>query len=193
VYIWQHLKTVTVHRMIVMKNCFRVGLYYQGLTHDLSKYSWTEFSAGAKYWQGNRSPNNKEREVTGVSRSWLHHKGRNLHHFEYWIDYNLESENGLGGMPIPRRYIAEMVMDRIAASRVYLGGAYTDAKPYEYFARSRSRLWFVHPAVKRDLGGLLKMLKYEGEDRTFAYIRKVYLKKGKDVAPTMHDYSTRIR
>lgn len=166
-----------------MKYCFRVGLYYQGLTHDLSKYSWTEFSKGAKYWQGNRSPNNEEREETGISLAWLHHKGRNRHHYEYWIDYDLNSPCGLAGMPIPRRYIAEMVMDRIAASRVYLGDDYTDGKPYEYFSKNKDSLWYVNPDVKRDLNGLLKMLKYEGEKRTLAYIRDVYLKKGKDEAP----------
>lgn len=182
-YIWQHFKTITVHRFLVMKYCFRVGLYYQGLTHDLSKYSWTEFSKGVRYWQGNRSPNNEEREETGISLAWLHHKGRNRHHYEYWIDYDPDSDKGLAGMPIPRKYIAEMVMDRIAASRVYLGASYTDGKPYEYWAKSRDNLWFVNPDVRRDLNGLLKMLKYEGESRTFRYIREVYLKKGRDEAP----------
>ena len=65
-----------------MKECFKIGLYKQGLTHDLSKYSPTEFLVGYKYYQGNRSPNNAEREETGVSKAWLHHKGRNRHHFE---------------------------------------------------------------------------------------------------------------
>lgn len=84
-----HLKTVSRHRYLVMKGCFRVGLYRQGLLHDLSKFSPTEFMVGARYWQGTRSPNNAEREEKGYSASWLHHKGRNRHHFEYWVDYNL--------------------------------------------------------------------------------------------------------
>ena len=60
--IWQHFKTITRHKLLVMKYCFQIGLYKQGLLHDLSKYSWTEFSVGCKYYQGNRSPNNAERE-----------------------------------------------------------------------------------------------------------------------------------
>ena len=70
-----HLKTVSRHRYLVMKGCFRVGLYRQGLLHDLSKFSPTEFMVGARYWQGTRSPNNAEREEKGYSASWLHHKG----------------------------------------------------------------------------------------------------------------------
>ena len=54
---WQHFKAITKHRWLVMLGCFRVGLYRQGLTHDLSKYSPTEFWTGARYYQGNRSPN----------------------------------------------------------------------------------------------------------------------------------------
>ena len=50
----------------VMKACFQVGLYRQGLLHDPSKYGWTEFRVGCRYYQGTRSPNNAEREEKGV-------------------------------------------------------------------------------------------------------------------------------
>ena len=125
---WSHFLTVTRHRRLVRRYCFRLGLYWQGLTHDLSKYSPAEFLVGAKYYQGTRSPNNAEREDIGYSSSWLHHKGRNKHHFEYWIDYTLDkstcSRDGrprvkLVGMKMPRRYVAEMVIDRMSASKNY--------------------------------------------------------------------------
>ena len=83
---WKHLKTINHHKMLVMKGCFRVGLYKQGLLHDLSKYMPSEFLVGCKYYQGDVSPNNAEREDRGYSSAWLHHKGRNKHHYEYWID-----------------------------------------------------------------------------------------------------------
>ena len=67
-----HFKTVGQHRALVRKYCFHLGLYWQGATHDLSKYSPTEFMVGAKYFQGDRSPNNAEREDKGYSSSWLH-------------------------------------------------------------------------------------------------------------------------
>ena len=86
--IWRHFRTITEHKILVMKNCFRVGLYRQGLFHDMSKYSPEEFWTGVKFYQGTRSPNAAEREVYGFSKAWLHHKGRNKHHFEYWVDYN---------------------------------------------------------------------------------------------------------
>ena len=176
-YFRQHLHTVLLHKYYVMQGCFKVGLYRQGITHDLSKFSWTEFSKGVKYWQGTRSPNNAEREDTGVSLAWLHHKGRNRHHFEYWIDYDLHSDKMLGGMPIPRKYVAEMVMDRIAASKVYMGKDYKDDAPYNYFMRGSEKLWFVHEDCKKQLEFLLHKLAVEGEDATFRYIKRVFLKK----------------
>ena len=97
-----------------MKECFEVGLYKQGLLHDMSKYSPTEFLVGCKYYQGNRSPNNAEREATGYSQAWLHHKGRNKHHYEYWIDYSVTPGEGMVGLKMPLRYVVEMFMDRIA-------------------------------------------------------------------------------
>ena len=162
-----------------MKYCFRMGLIRQGLAHDLSKYSPTEFCAGARYWQGDRSPNNAEREAIGISYAWLHHKGRNRHHFEYWIDYDLEADTLLGGMPIPRRYVAEMIADRIGASSVYLGDKYDDTAPYIYLKRSIDKLWFVHADVKEQLTYLLAMLAACGEKKTISYIRHVYLRDPK--------------
>ena len=86
--ILRHFHTITEHKIVVARHCFRVGMYWQGLTHDLSKYSPTEFWPGCRYYQGYRSPNNAEREQKGYSSAWLHHKGRNKHHYEYWIDYS---------------------------------------------------------------------------------------------------------
>ena len=130
--IWKHFKTITHHKVLVAKGCFKVGLYKQGLLHDMSKYSPTEFWVGAKYYQGDRSPNNAEREDIGYSSAWLHHKGRNKHHYEYWIDYSMQAlPGGMAPVPMPDRYIAEMIMDRIAASKVYMGDQYTDRSPLD--------------------------------------------------------------
>ena len=130
--IWKHFCTITHHKYLVMKNCFKVGLYRQGLLHDMSKYSPAEFWVGCRYFQGNRSPNNAEREEKGYSSAWLHHKGRNKHHYEYWIDYGLEGEPMLTGMKMPKKYVVEMLMDRIAASKIYMKDKYTDTSPLEY-------------------------------------------------------------
>lgn len=111
--------TINHHKMLVMKGCFKVGLYRQGLLHDLSKYSPTEFLVGCKYFQGNMSPNNAEREDKGYSAAWLHHKGRNKHHMEYWIDYGPDKCTGITGMKMPTKYVVEMFIDRVAASRNY--------------------------------------------------------------------------
>lgn len=136
---WQHFKTITKHRWLVMLGCFRVGLYRQGLTHDLSKYSPTEFWTGARYYQGNRSPNAAEREDKGYSEAWMHHKGRNRHHYEYWTDMNRETKC-YEPVPMPRRYFVEMVMDRRAACMTYQGKAYRDDSALQYFERSRERI-----------------------------------------------------
>lgn len=167
---WQHFKTITHHRWLVLKGCFRVGLYRQGLTHDLSKYSPTEFCVGARYYQGNRSPNGAERAEKGYSTAWMHHKGRNRHHYEYWTDLNPET-GSYESVPMPRRYLVEMVMDRRAACMTYQGQAYTDASAWEYFAASRERR-LMHPQLERELGFLLEMLRDQGEAVTFRYIRE---------------------
>lgn len=171
---WKHLKTISKHRWLVCRNCFRVGLYWRGLVHDLSKYSPTEFWAGARFYQGNRSPNAAERETVGYSKAWMHHKGRNRHHYEYWTDLNLETKT-YQPVPMPTVYLVEMVMDRIAACKTYLGKNYTDGAALEYLLHAHETP-LLHPQTRQKLEYLLTMLKDEGEDKTFRFIRETVLK-----------------
>ena len=170
-----HLHTINAHKIAVMKNCFRVGLYRQGLLHDLSKYTPVEFIPGVIYFQGDRSPNNAQREAEGCSTAWLHHKGRNKHHYEYWIDYSMSGEKILSGMKMPVRYVVEMFCDRIAASKIYYGDKYTDSTPLEYYKKGHDH-YVIHPESDALLRKLLVMLATKGEDYTFRYIRKKILK-----------------
>ncbi len=171
---WGHLKTITHHRRLVRRGCFRVGLYFQGLTHDLSKYSPSEFWTGVHYYQGTRSPNAAEREEKGYSEAWMHHKGRNRHHFEYWTDLSLET-HAYEPVQMPPRYLAEMVMDRIAACKTYQGKGYTDGAPLAYLQKAKESR-FVHPETMAQLEFLLTMLRDRGEDEMFRFIREVVLK-----------------
>ena len=169
---FEHLKTITIHHHLVMTYCFRAGLYWQGLFHDLSKLSPTEFLQGAKYYQGTRSPNNAEREATGVSLAWLHHKGRNKHHYEYWTDYDVRIHRTVP-VKMPLRYLKEMVCDRIAASKIYKKDQYTDASPLEYYLRGHDGR-IMHEETAALLEALLTLLRDRGEDVLFACLRAMH-------------------
>ncbi len=171
----KHLKTITKHKLLVMKYCFRLGLYKQGITHDLSKYMPTELLTGARYYQGTRSPNAGEREAKGYSLAWMHHKGRNRHHYEFWTDYSLETKK-MEPMPMPTRFVLEMLADRMAASKVYKGEAYTDSSPLEYYQQASDHM-LIHPKTRKQLEFLLRMLARDGGERTFRYIRTRIMKK----------------
>ncbi|MBR7122467.1 MAG: catalase [Oscillospiraceae bacterium] len=171
---WQHFKTITRHRWLVCQGCFRVGLYWQGLVHDLSKYSPTEFLSGVRYYQGTRSPNTAEREEKGYSEAWIHHKGRNPHHYEYWTDLSLQTRC-YEPVPVPRKYLVEMVMDRRAACMVYQGKNYKPGSALEYLNKSREQ-YLMHPKTKQELEFILTMLRDKGEKETFHYLRSYVLK-----------------
>ncbi len=175
-HFWGHLKTVARHRALVRKYCFRLGLYWQGLTHDLSKYTPAEFWPGVRYFQGDRSPNDAQRRALGYSASWMHHKGRNRHHFEYWTDYSPRGD-GIVGVEMPKKYVAEMFCDRLAASKVYRGSDFTPGDPYAFYLRGKEKRLLLHPATAALLESLLIKLRDEGEDAAFAYIRTQVLGK----------------
>ena len=170
-----HLRTIRQHRRMVMIHCFKAGIPIMGLLHDLSKYSPTEFIPGVLYYQGNRSPNEREREVEGASRAWMHHKGRNRHHFEYWTDYSPITKR-MSPVKMPLRYVVEMFCDRVGACKTYKGKAYTSSDPYDYFMRGNAKN-VMHPETAALLEKLLVMLRDDGEKKVFRYIRKELMKK----------------
>lgn len=162
---------ITRHRHGVIKNCYKAGILWQGLRHDLSKYSPEEFLKGCKYYQGTRSPHEAEREEYGFSYGWMHHKGRNKHHFEYWTDYDLRTKL-MTPVKMPLKYVKEMFCDRVAASKIYMKDKYDDGAPLAYFLRAK-KTRAIHPETSDLLEKLLTMLRDKGEDYTFAYIRRL--------------------
>ncbi len=173
---YRHFRTITRHRHMVIIHCARCGIFFQGLGHDLSKYLPIEFVPGAKYYQGTRSPNEMERETNGFSRAWMHHKGHNKHHFEYWTDYNCVTKQ-VEPVPMDENYIIEMFCDRIAASKVYNGKKYTDRDTLNYFLRGRGR-HLMHAQTAAKLEFLLDMLAEKGEKATFDFVRSVHKSGG---------------
>lgn len=170
-----HFSTITRHRHCVIAHCAKAGILWQGLRHDLSKYTPIEFWAGVRYYVGTRSPNELERAAHGYSAAWLHHKGRNRHHFEYWNDYN-PAERRTMPVKMPLRYVAEMFCDRVAASKIYRGAAYTSEDPLLYYQRGRAA-YNMHPETAELLCSWLTLLAQQGEDAAFAEIRRVLRQK----------------
>lgn len=167
-HIWGHFKTITKHKILVGKLCFKVHLYKHGLLHDLSKYTPTEFITGIKYYKGTYSPNSAERNEKDYSTAWLHHKGRSKHHWEYWVDF---TRKGQVPAKIPYNYVLEMFCDRVAASKIYEGKNYTDAFPLQYY-ESGQYSYILHPETRALLRFMLVYLKDHGLDDTIKMINR---------------------
>lgn len=171
----KHFKTITKHKLIVMKLCFKCGLYKRGLLHDLSKYGKTEFFSSAKYFTGKRSPIDTEKDDHGYSIAWQHHKGHNPHHWEYWID-NIGTYTN-SPIQIPKQYVVEMVCDWVGAGIVYSGNKVDFNKPYseplEYF-NSHLKERIFHPKTKEELEYLLTIIEVKGINNFCKYVKKYF-------------------
>lgn len=150
---WNHFKTITKHRWIVFLNCAHCGYFWRGLVHDLSKYSIIEFCSSARYFQGNRSPINAEKEDKGYSLAWQHHKGHNPHHWEYWID-NLGTYKN-NPVKIPYKYVVEMICDWIAAGKTYSKEKWTIKEPLEYYTKVKDTI-ILHEQTRNLIEQFLK-------------------------------------
>ena len=131
-----HFRTVCIHRFWVCYYCFKCGLYWQGLTHDLSKFSPTEFVESVKYYTGTSSPIDLCKKENGYSIAWLHHKGVNKHHYEYWQD---NFDKGTTHLPMPYKYVLEMICDFLGAGRAYYGKSFTLEKEYEWWENNKDK------------------------------------------------------
>lgn len=176
---WKHLKTVTKHRWIVFQQCARCGYFWQGLVHDLSKLSRAEFSSSARYFQGDRSPIEAEKAKKGYSEAWLHHKGRNPHHWEYWTDFD-ERDGHIIANKIQYRYVVEMVCDWIGAGMVYSQNKWTQSEPLAYYDKVRKGRHF-HKETEILLRFFLETIKDYGLDKFYEVARSERLHSYYDV------------
>lgn len=174
----KHFKTICRHKHYVRKYCWKMGMYWQGVTHDMSKFSPIEFFESAKYYQGSRSPIDACKEENGVSYGWQHHKGRNPHHYEYWVD-NLDN----GGTPLlmPIKYAKELIADYLGAGHAYMGKKFTYVAEYEWWLQKKKKPLSMHPIIKDFIDTVLYNLKVSEEDGydtewVFTNIETIYKK-----------------
>ena len=132
--ICKHFILIMKHRMKVFKFSIKAGIPWRGFVHDLSKYSPTEFFESAKYYVGNHSPITECKKDKGYSEAWLHHKGRNKHHHEYWYDYRAPEP----AVMIPYKYAVEMICDTLSAGMTYNGKEWSIDKQLEYWDREKA-------------------------------------------------------
>lgn len=153
----KHFHKINKHRYYVCKNCFKAKQYKRGLLHDLSKYSPAEFFESIKYYDGKISPIEKCKAENGWSKAWLHHRGRNKHHWEYWID------NINNGYPeailIPYEYAVEMLCDYIGAGQAYQGKDWTPEKEYEWWNKKKNNV-LMHPVIENFISKMLFLMAY---------------------------------
>lgn len=157
---WLHFKKICIHKYYVGKYCWKLGLYKQGILHDITKFSPIEFFESAKYYQGDRSPIDACKEVKGYSDAWLHHKGRNPHHYEYWQD---DFDNGGKPLIIPYKYSAEMLCDYLGAGHAYWGKDFTYKSEEEWWESKTKKHLAMHPINKRFISLCLSNLAIQGD------------------------------
>jgi hypothetical protein len=133
--LWKHILTVCVHKKNVARYCFKFGICWRGIMHDMHKFSWTELYESAKYYTGTCSPIPIAKEENGVSMAWMHHKNHPLgkHHYEYWQD---NFDTGGKSLIMPFVYNLEALCDYLGACKTY-GNLNYDMDVY----KSEQKFW----------------------------------------------------
>lgn len=172
--VFGHFKTITKHKWVVFKLSIKAGIPIRGIMHDLSKYTPTEFIESVKYYQGGkRSPIPVARKNLGYSAAWLHHKGRNKHHLEYWYDADAKE------LPVlPFKYAAEMICDKLAASIVYEGKDWTEESELKYWNTKERDIIIANEKMKDFITEVFTEVSENGINKTISNknLKKIYNK-----------------
>ena len=187
--IFKHFHKICTHKRWVFYYCRKAGIVWRGIKHDLSKFSPTEFWESVKYYQGTSSPIDAAKKDKGWSKAWMHHKGRNSHHYEYWVD-NHDS----GGKPLimPFDDALELLCDYLAAGRAYMGDKFTYQAEREWWMKKAEKPLAMHAVVKwfitvtlTDLAEMerahlnpLAELDYRCLRQRYYWIKNSYIKEG---------------
>lgn len=154
-YLWYVLR----HKYYVMTECFKEGLYWQGITHDLSKFLPSEFIPYAQHFHGPGKNITAGRSKTGYYKptdtgdpqfdeAWFLHQKRNAHHWQHWCCPEAGEE--AVPFPMPIKYLREMICDWKGAGRAQ--GNQTSTKEW-YLANCRKMV--LHPETRGRLEQLL--------------------------------------
>jgi hypothetical protein len=156
---WNYLKYILRHKWYVMWECFRHGLYWQGLVHDLSKFRPSEFFPYANFFyeehRCERGLNTRPLHIDyAFDLAWLKHLHRNPHHWQHWI------RNGDDGtiriFEMPRKYWLEMVADWVGAGIVITG----QREVQKWYLKNRDKI-SLHIKTRLTVETLLELEKYQ--------------------------------
>lgn len=170
----KHFNLITHHKWVVFKLCCKVGEPWRGLVHDLSKYSPTEFLESVKYYVGTYSPITEAKRDKGYSEAWLHHRGRNKHHTQYWVDHDAPNATPV----IPYKYAAEMICDKLAAGIIYEGKNWTKEFELSYWEEREKNKLEMNPKIRDFITAVLEEVAEQGIDKTLTKknVRQLYKK-----------------
>jgi hypothetical protein len=162
---------VTVkHKFHVYQAGRRLGVgRWQLLRHDLSKFRPSEFVPYGKFfyslpgatWQKAQVDKTK---TLGMCGAWLRHIRRNPHHWQYWCLINGASVVATRGttvetqpieaLPMPRRYVREMLADWLGAGRAYDGAYPESIATWKWWQQNKWQL-VLHPETKKLLAAAI--------------------------------------
>jgi hypothetical protein len=77
-------------------------------------------------------------------------------------------------MKMPLKFVVEMFVDRVCASKNYQKEKYTDASALIYYNNSKDH-YLLHSDTRALLEYMLEMLAKKGEKETFSYIKNEIL------------------
>lgn len=148
---WTYLKWLLRHKWLVFKYCRESGIWWRGITHDLSKFRPSEWFPYVDYIVRHDGLNPQKNVSYKVSHSFLlafhHHCRRNDHHWQYWAFF--DSHGRPGNLEMALDSMEEMVADWRAMSEQKGDDVWL------WYQRNRMKM-SLHPLTRQKLDQALR-------------------------------------
>lgn len=153
-YLFSYLKYVVKHKFWVMYYCFKEGMFFQGITHDLNKFRPLNFLYYARYFYLKNGKGKFVRDTSGYydasqtgdsdfDLAWHYHQRTNKHHWQYWT--MARDDGTFRCLNMPYKYVKEMLCDWKGAGRAQ--GTNPDGGwkgVYDYYVVNMNRMHFTN-------------------------------------------------
>jgi len=121
----QYLLYLIKHKWYVFIECYKLGIVWQGITHDLSKFLLDEMIPYAKHFYGEKTKESKEQFLDSFRLLCK----RNKHHWQYWCDKSLSQPKD-----IENQYILKMMADWRAMGKT------VGSSPQEWYEENKNKI-----------------------------------------------------
>ena len=170
-----HIIDILMKKTYVLIYCFRIGLYWRGIKHDISRFSLIEFIYSIENYDPVEYPLDMRRR-NSISQAYIHYISKNDYTIEHWICNDEPCK-------MPFASASECIVHLIASERILAHFSFSYINVFKRYVTMIDNGLKIHPHTKKFIYYILADLANDEDYKwsiknilTNKYFKKIYRK-----------------